>query len=473
VAKLESRITRLLHVALGGVLIHGAMRLVDKIYAYLHSPYSRDYGEGCVLMMVQLLDERGSYFLPLRDYPFVHANYPPLFIALVWPFYRIFGPSLWAPRLLSTACALALLGVFYALVRRLGGSPTLALALTGIAACPWFFQTWVPMGRVDMLAFLLSLGGLLAFVGGKPQALTFSCFVLAFFAKQNALLAPAAVLLHLLAAGDFRRFLRAALGFALPLLGVFAILNLATHGELYRHLVTYTAAAVYEWDRMFDSYVDFAAVAWPLFVVIGAAFMARPDRFREGAPRVVFIYWLLNLAALSTIAKAGAAQNYFIEAWLATVLLAAVALPIVAARALTPAAWQAGALLVAALAAHYTDNWAHRLPQAITRPERATGFARLWAAVRDARGLVLSENLAAVVVNRKQVLVEPHGLMLLARTGVFRPERVVRDCEAGAFDLVVAERRFEETPGLGECLESRYVLAEALPPYRLLRPRRQ
>ena len=50
-------------------------------------------------------DHGGIYFVDLRDYPFVHGNYPPAFIALVWPFYAAFGPSLLAPRALSLAGA--------------------------------------------------------------------------------------------------------------------------------------------------------------------------------------------------------------------------------------------------------------------------------------------------------------------------------------------------------------------------------
>lgn len=470
VRPLRSYVEAVLALALSGVLLHGFARLATKAYAYLHSPFSRDYGEGCVLMMVQLLDVRGNYFVSLRDYPFIHANYPPVFIALVWPFYRLFGPSLLAPRLISTLATVGLLVVLYALIRRLGLTVGLSTALAGVAACPWFFQTWAPMGRVDMLAFLLSIAGLLVFVREGPLAVAFPVFWLAFFTKQNALLAPAAVLLHLMLGGDGRRFVRAAVGFTLPLGVLFLAGCAATHGELFRHLVTYTAAAQYEWLRMMESFVEFARIAWPLLVLATAAIAASPMTFMRGAPRLILIYWLLNLGALATIAKAGAAQNYFIEPWLATVAVAAVALPIVAARAPTPQAWALGALLVAASVAHYTSNWAHRLPQAITHPERAQDFRTLWDAVAATDGPMLSENLAALVVHGKPVLVEPHGIMLLARTGLFDPAPIVRDCEARRFVLVVAERRFEETPGLGDCLERHYAPERALGPYRLLRP---
>jgi 4-amino-4-deoxy-L-arabinose transferase-like glycosyltransferase len=482
VKRFSSRAEAVIALAAGGVLLHSAASLAGKAWAYLCSPYARDYGEGCVLMMVQLLDQRLNYFVTLRDYPFIHANYPPVFIALVWPFYRLFGPSLLAPRLLSILATVGLLAVMYPLLHRLGGSRRQALALTGLAACPWFVQTWAPMGRVDMLAFLLSIAGLLAFVRQKPAYVVFPLFWLAFFTKQNALLAPAAVLVHLLCEFEPRRFLRSLAGFALPLAAIFGLLNLATHGGLFRHLITYTAAAEYEWGRMLGEYLAFAWNAWPILLIV---FAAGPLAFGRGAARLFFIYWLLNMAALSTIAKAGAAQNYAIEPWLATVLLAAVALPVVAARSTLPREWAMGALLIMAAVASYTGHYsgglpdyfdqssaqANRLPQAITHPERAADFQKLWAAVRAENGPILSENVAALVVNGKPVLVEPHGIMLLVKTGFFDPAEIVRDCEVGRFTLVVAERRFEETPGFGDCLRRRYRPTETLGPYRLLRPR--
>jgi hypothetical protein len=179
----------------------------------------------------------------------------------------------------------------------------------------------------------------------------------------------------------------------------------------------------------------------------------------------------LNVAALATIAKAGAAQNYYIEVWLATVLLAAIALSAAIAEDTPALPAQLLVLIAAAAVAHYASGWAHRLHVSIREPARAADFRTLWDQVAKADGPILSENLAALVVNRKPVIVEPFGMLLLTRTGFFAPDRIVRDCEAGRFALVVLEYRLEELGTLGECLGRRYAVSEVLPPYRLLRPR--
>jgi len=465
----QKLLARVAALALGGVLLHGLARFAYKGILYLRSPYSRDYGEGFVLTIVQFLDERGNYFMNMREYPFVHLNYPPVFPLLVWPFHHWLGPTLAVPRLLSLMATGGIVAVVYGLVRRLEGNRPFALAMAGIALCPWFLQTWAPLARVDMLAVFFSLFGLLAFVSGARLWAVFALFWLGFFTKQNALLAPAAVLLSLLSTSPWRRFVKAALGFTVPLALLFGGLTAATGGEAHRHLVTYTAAAHFDFSRLTEGYVELARVAWPLLGVIALAAVRHPRALASGPKAVMGIYWILNAFALVTIAKEGALHNYVIEPWLATVILAAIAMPPALDGLARGDLARVAALLVAALAAHYTKNWAHEVPRAIHRPHDQ-GYARLWDAVRDTEGPILSENLAALVVNGKPVLVEPFGLLSLSRAGLLRTRKVVRDCEAGRFRLVVLESLFERVPSLNECLVSRYRVVEEVPPYRLLRP---
>jgi hypothetical protein len=370
--------------------------------------------------------------------------------------------------LLSVLATVATLAAVYAIARRLGNPRAWAAALAGVVLCPWFLQTWAPLARVDMLAIFFSTAGLLAFVRGARLGTVFALFWLAFFTKQNALLAPAAVLLYLAVSGSPRRFAGALAGFALPLAALFGLLVFATHGEAYRHLVTYTAAAGLEWSRLGDGYGELVRVAWPLLLVVGFAVVARGRLVLAESPAaVVSIYWMLSLAGLATMVKEGAVQNYYVEPWVATVLAAAAALPLVAQRLGVVA--RVAVLLLAATVAHYTHNWAHQLPRAIAHPDQDAGFRRLWEVVRDTNGPILSENLAVLVLSRKPVLVEPFGLLTLSRAGLLRTRPIVRDCETGVFEVVVVEGLLEGVPSLRECLQTHYRVAEDLPPYRLLR----
>ena len=465
----------LLRLATAVVLAQGLARFLDKARDFLASPWSRDYGEGCVLAMVQLLAERGTYFPDMRDYPLVHGNYPPVFIALNWLPYALFGPSLFFPRLLSVLATALLLGALFLLLLRLLGDRSTAALLSLSFLSPWFVQTWAALGRVDMLACLLSLLGLLLWDHDRDQVgwrryRAFPLFWLAFFTKQNALLAPAAVLLH----GwlEDRRELRRGLpAFLLPLVGLMGLLVVATGGQAWRHLVTYTAAAEYEWPRMVASYREFALITWPAQALILAGLLLAGREVLAGPGRAFVFYWLLNLVALATIAKAGAAQNYYIEPWLSSLLAAGLALRVLRARFPAGLAWSPACVLAVVLAASYARWEANRLPQAIRSPGRALDFVALTQAVRETEGPILSENLSVLVVNGKRVLVEPFGFLQLTRKGYLQPERVVRDCERGFFALVITEHRLREVPGLSECLDRRYAAWKHLGPYQALRPR--
>ncbi len=468
-----SALKRLTALLLGLVLAHGVWSFALHAFLILRSPWSRDYGEGCVLAMAQLLAEKGNYFVHLRDYPFLVANYPPVFIGLTALAGIAFGPSLLAPRLLSLLATLGLLAVLYGLLRRLAGERWSAAGLTVLFVAPWFVTTWAALGRVDMLALLFSITGLAVVErhGATRRAWpALPLFWLAFFTKQTTLAAPVTVLVDLALARE-RRLLRALLAWALPLGAMLGALVLGTQGEAWRHLVPYTAAASYEWERMAESYVQLGVIAGPLLALIVAGVVASPAAFREGPGRLFLLYLLLKLVAFATIAKEGAAQNYFIEPWLAALPVAAIASRALRERGERPRAWSLAALLLAATVARYAYPANDRLPRAISHPDRAREFAELTRLVRETPGPILSENLAVLVVNGRRVLLEPFGIRLLAEQGLFDPSVLVRDCEARRFPLVVVEDRTEDIPGFGDCLATQYEPFEELGPYRALRPR--
>jgi hypothetical protein len=455
------------------VLGHGLWELGRQSFLTLRSPWSRDYGEGCVLAMAQLAAARGSYFPDLEGYPYLVANYPPVFVAATALGQKLFGPSLLFPRLLAFLATLLLIVTLYRALR-LGLDAAAAASLAAVFAMPWFVTTWVALARVDTTAILFTLAGLLVVLRRgveRPAWPALVLFWLAFLTKQNALLAPAAVLVELALARD-RRLLRAGLAYAVPLALLFGVLVAATGGAAWQHLVPLTAAADYEPGRMAESYLQFAVIAAPLLVLVAAGLAFRPRTFLgAGHGRLLLVYFVMNLAALSTIAKAGAAQNYFLEPWLATLLLAGYALAALLEARPALAGWRFAALLLAAAVANYAYPSLERLPQALRAPQNADEFHTLTRMIRETPGDILSENLSLLVVNRRAVLVEPFGVLLIAKHGRLRTDRLVADCEGGRFPLVVTEHRMWQIPGFGACLERRYEPIADLGPYQALRPR--
>jgi hypothetical protein len=458
---------------LGFLLLYDLVRFGGAAADVLRTPYSRDYGEGCVLAMIQLLAERGSYFPSLEDYPFVHGNYPPVFPLLNLPGYLWLGPTLLVPRLLSTVATVALVLLLARLIWRETGKAALGASFGLLLLGPWFVQTWAALGRVDMMACLFTVAGLHLFHRFGPEArgrwLGYACLWLAFFTKQNALLAPAAIVLGLAVDPTARsRSPRVLVELFLPLLALFGGLCLLTGGEAYNHLVPYTAAAVYEWERMGRATRDFYTLIAPLVALIVPASLALGSPVLRGSTAVYLVYWVLNLGALVTISKAGAAQNYFIEPYLATLLLAALLLGQAARTSRSAArAWPAYALVVGlAVTVTGMDRGRSRLP-----PQEPKEYAELYALVRATDGPVLSEDLSALVLNRKPVLVEPFGVHLISSRGLMKTDRILADCRQGRFALVVTDYRLRDIAGMDGCFAERYETWSRLGPYALLRPR--
>lgn len=457
------------------LILWSGARFGARCLQALRSPFSKDYGEGCVLGLVQLLADRGSYFTSGTDYPFVHGIYPPLFIVLNVPAYHLLGPTLWFPRLLSMLSALGLVVVLAALLTRRTGDRWLAGAFAVLFLAPWFVQSWAPLARVDMTACLLSLAGLYLFEtrgghAGAARHLPWLVFVLAFLTKQSALLAPAAVLLSLLLDPARRRHFLPSLASFAVLLGLgFGSLVLATRGEAWRHLFPYTAAAEYLPGQMLTAYRDFLILCAPLLALVVAGLVLARRALAQDLAYI--IYWALGLASLVTMSKAGAAQNYYLEPYLGTLILAGISLArLREARPQAFRAWPAYVLVAAAVAALY-DHRLAALPLPLRNPGRALDYAGLDEEVRATQGPILSENLSVLVLNRKPVLVEPFGLLLISRQGYWKPDRVVADCRRGYFALIVYEYRLGEIPGMPACLDERYTLTRPLGPYDLYRPR--
>jgi 4-amino-4-deoxy-L-arabinose transferase-like glycosyltransferase len=453
-------------------------QFLSRAFFYLRSPFGADYGEGQVLALVQQVVRDGTLFSDVHRYPMLLSNYPPVFLLLNAPGFALFGPSLFQPRLLSLLSSFALAAFLFALLRRRTGDAWLAASFALLFFAPWFVQTWAATARIDLPAQMFSVAGLYAFdrLGsrrGFRRDLPFLLFGLGFYTRQTTLVAPAAVLGSLLLEPSRRReFPRALAAFAGPVLGVLLVMTVATHGQAWLHLFPYAAAADYDLAHMARCYASFLLLCGPLVLLALAGLARRPRALLRGPDLPLTLYWLLSLAGLSTIAKEGAAQNYFIEPYMATLLLAGIALhALVEGRASARLLWPAAVLLAAASVA-FASRGLNRLPQAIRAPERARAFIALRETVRATAGPILSENLTVLVVNDRRAWVEPWGMMLLAKKGLWDPGILVGDCRRGMFALVVTEWRLRQIPGVSECLDETYEPWQALGPYQLLRPRR-
>jgi 4-amino-4-deoxy-L-arabinose transferase-like glycosyltransferase len=135
-----------------------AILFLAKALITLSVPFSLDYGEGPLLdQSLRLAAGRSIYTSDVAAPPFTISNYPSLFMLIVSPFVKLFGPTLTAGRLIALLSTLAT-AVFLALIVRTFTEDRLATAATALIflANPYVVQ-WAGLMRVDMLALALAL----------------------------------------------------------------------------------------------------------------------------------------------------------------------------------------------------------------------------------------------------------------------------------------------------------------------------
>jgi len=448
---------------------------------YLHYPYEIDYGEGCSMLFLSQLQTFGTYFFDINNYPFSYATYPPVFMLLGW-LVNLFVPSmLMALRLLSVIATGLLLVVLYCLIYNRTRQRILSLIFTLSFIGVWFVKLWAPLARVDMLVFFFTTTGLLIFqvwIKDKRRYWAFLFFILAFFTKQNAILAPLSILLFSLAHKEQRRyFLSYVAVYTIPILSLFLLLDVYTHGEAFKHLILYTS------QRGFDplTFVKYLLIFFSTFAILLS--LASPFRFMKkiwaSDDLIYWFYLVLNLFSIPTVAMTGANLNYLIEPALSIIIWSSILsnhwvqndilkaqtrysflLFLIMANAFL--LFIAGVFVRKSINIPLTDElyFVEGAYQNNRNEKEALG-----AILKNTPGEVLCEDLTLLVLEQKPVLL---GCSYpLAEQGLWSPERLIEDCEKKRFGGIFLLKRIQVIPELAACIEKHYLLKKNVGPYRV------
>lgn len=338
-----------LMIALGVLIADFAINARSAL-TLIRFPFGVDYGEGIVWQQMRnILDGRG--YAPLGVYPAIVFHYPPIYHVVAGLLSHGLGTDeLATARALSWAATLgtaALAGILSVSVaqRRLDpiAAPVggLLVALLYLSCGP--VVEWAALMRVDMLAYLFGLGGLLIALRAieRPAVLHFAalCFTLAIYTKQVSIAAPAAAFAGLMAVRPRLAWKLAAITFAQSGLLLLA-LSWITQGNFLRHIILYNVnrvdpkalLALIEPLRRHLIYICLASAgAFMLVRRIRYLWRDRQNHPLEVASSVALLgFFALKTLMLAMVVKSGASLNYTIE-WLCAVAIMAgiVILPIV------------------------------------------------------------------------------------------------------------------------------------------------
>ena len=287
--------------------------------------YPLDYGEAPLVdQAVRLAAGQNIYRNDLSEPPYTISNYPPLYILVLAPFVKLFGPTFLAGRVLSILCTLAAatflgLTVYTHTRERLAGGVTTMLFLT----FP-YVVSWSALLRVDMLALALSAAALYV-TSRVPKhnrglMITALLLIAATYTKQSyGLAAPMAVFVWLWTQERQQAFKLVAWvgGVGLALL---VVLNILTHGGFVFNVFTanvnpFEVGTVQHYWRQLRQTL-------PMLLIVGGAFLFLVPRKSQSdkiglrnipAWTLIAPYLLGGVISAATIGKIGSNVNYLLE----------------------------------------------------------------------------------------------------------------------------------------------------------------
>ena len=426
--------------------------------------YPLDYGEAPLVdQALRLGNWQNIYRRDLSTPPYTISNYPPLYMLLLAPLVKVWGPNFFGGRIISTLCTL--LSAFF-----LGGTVYIhtqnrgAAKITGLLflAIPYVVG-WGSLLRVDMLALALSTAALYV-ISPAPHSrrhLTTTAILLiaAAYTKQSfGLAAPFAAGVWLWTHDKKQALILTAWvgGIGLALL---AALNLLTGGGFFYNIITanvnpYQIETVQHfWRGLRDT--------TPLLLILGSAFLLLAPRRATAESRFTHIpawslaapYLIGGLLSAATIGKVGSNINYLLElsaglclttgllvGWSASALNTATSAdekpstlaliwPLLHAGLLILIALQVGWLMRSTLRTTVeSTKW--RL-----KPAKNLQYLA-WLAETTEEPILADEFMGMLTLEKRPLYIQPFEITQLANAGMWDQSQLLTDIRAQKFPYI-------------------------------------
>jgi len=464
---IQKNLWRIIFALLGlYLLFYIANSLIIIIY-----PYQISYPEGFLLNQALAVAQGRPIYNSIADYPFLVANYPPVYPYLCGLFVKLFGVSFAWGRIISFLSVMACAYLIYLIVKRETDQERFAWLSALLFPGSVIVYNISTQCRVDMLGLLLSLSGLwfaLKNIDKKIMYISVLFFVAALFTKQTFAAAPIAFAVYLFFLNRTRGFLYIAIA-VLSYSIVFLILNSLTGGELYRHNVLYNANP-YSFLFAVKMYGSFLKTHLILFTLSLAYMVFSP--VKKHILSLFSIYFIVAALIALTVGKIGSNINYFLELIAAASIMAGLCAHELAENTRTH-------LVIPALIIAQLILFAH-LPfvtgKTPSRNDRETE-QRISAIIQAARGDIISEDAGILVMNDRRVLYQPFEFTQLSYQGLWDQSRFVRDIDIQKFGLLILgsdtqgaydEERF--TPEMVAAIRRCYALQEQIGDWYIYKP---
>ncbi len=456
-------LSRLVLAVMGIVLTLGIVRLAGHAWIAFSFPYGVDYGEGVVWQQMRDI-VAGQGYRPIGVYPAIAYEYPPFFHLCAAAVARLAGiDELYAGRLVSLASAVACAVLVAALTARSIASEDRRVVRAASAIAGLVFLslpvvgTWALMMRVDLLAYALTLGGMvLASHAPRSLAATLGAgllFTLALYTRQTCLPAPIAAFAVLLLARPSRAWMMAATSLASGLAAL-ALLQGATQGGFLLNIVFYNINRII-WDHA----QALALVLLANLVIIAIGMIGLRAALERGAPRgwaklrsdrlaapgqVALAIIILTLAVktlmLPAILKSGASDNYLIDWFAEIAMLAGIAVvPVVRAAIGAPAKPSLLLLILLGIGVPIQGVDLARSPDVAAARAQARALDTIVERIRASRLPVISDDATLLLRAGKPMQFEPAIVAELGSAKLYDEPALITLIRARHFGFFVTD----------------------------------
>jgi hypothetical protein len=430
-----------------------------QAYVRASIPFELNFGEGLVLGgAVRVLDGSTPYPAP-SSFPYVFNTFGPIGYLLTATAIRVFGLSLFGPRLLVMLAGTIAVFAIAGLNRRLGSGWGIGLLVGVFFLSTPLARVWFPLLKVDYWAILLSLLGLFIFLTfPRLWFIVLIPFALAVLTKMTAIAAPIACVVELM----LQRRSKQALMVLAAIGGVLLSCVLLTEGPLL-HLYR-TNPESYSILAALEMYtVGLVSSLLPLAVILYSVAMGL--RWTP-ANRLGWLYLVACSVTALSAGNTGADANHMLEWSAAVCLVAGLALGrLIEHRDPLGRLFVFAFMVVVAL----WSLWAW--PSSVAKIE-LKGCADAYAFVRSfPSDRVLSEDVSALSLAGKPVLVsDPFVMTQLGSSVSWSKGSMEQLATQGYFDLIVLGGEIDDyrhesgrwPPALLEVIRQHYRLVRRL-----------
>lgn len=453
------------------LIIYSFFYLIQALTVIVY-PYQVSYPEGFILNQAKLICEGKNIYKNIDHYPFIIANYPPIYLLICAGFIKLFGISFFGGRLVTFLATILIVFLIYKILfKKTTRNTAIFCALLFIASSYTFKDT--PLMRVDMTGLFLSLFGLYLVIDTqKDLKLCYSIpfFLAALYTKPTFFTAPFALAIHLLLS-ERKKAIIFIFSMVISYLLLFFILNHFTAGEFYRHTILYNLN-IFELKQAAKYYIHFLQTHAILFL-FSLIFLFSPSASRE----CFFwkLYFIISTIVAVTVGKVGANTNYFCELIALTCILTGLAIEKLK-NDMDDKKYQ---LFIYSAAMAQLILFLH-LPffsePIITKTDWHDNHI-LSQKIQNTGGPILSEDAGILVLNQREVLFQPFEFTQLARQNIWNEEKFILDIVNRRFSLIILSFDLacfydpeRLTPTMAEAISANYYITDKIGEYFLYRP---